>query len=229
MRGFHPFCDYLSRVAGLGAPITALPRGLAVDRRTTSLWQGIREDLCPRPEIYIEFLALAPELLADEPDGKLVLLQLLTAARSSVVLSLRPSYVFAVEEGYVIHVPWQANKTGTGLLFVPKAFADFFGFEPSWLDPDAPADPPQWRRDEFASAIEGLCRRFKDRTGYELPHQSIRFTRMALAQLYARHLEESERETITALLGHRRRETRANYLRALPEQLCTAYKSWRKS
>lgn len=228
MRGFRPFCGYLERVAELGAPITVLPRGLALDRRPTSRWQGIRTDLCPRPEVSVELLALAPSLLADEPDGHLVLVQLMSAARSSVVLALRPAYVFGVDEGFVIHVPWQANKTGTGLLFIPTPFAELFGFEASWFDPNAPADPPQWRRDELTSAIERLSRRFEKKTGHALPHRSIRFTRMALAQLYARHLNGLERETVTALLGHRRRETRANYLRALPEELNAAYINWRQ-
>lgn len=229
MRGFRPFCGYLEQVAGLGAPLTVWPRGIAVPRRTTARWQGVREDLCPCPEVSLELLALAPELLADEPDGHLVLLQLVSAARSSVVLALRPSYVVAVGEGYVIHVPWQANKSGTGLLFLPDVFAELYGFVPTWLDLTAPVDPPQWRRDELAGAIERLCRRFEARTGQAVAHRSVRFTRMALAQLYARHLQGLEREAITALLGHRRRGTRANYLRAWSDELTAAYRRWRSA
>ncbi len=227
MRGFNPFLGYLRRVAALGAPITAVPKGIAVPRRGVTRWQGIHDDLCPRAEVSLELLALAPELLADEPDGQLVLLQLVSAARASVVLSLRPSYVVAVDEGYLIHAPWQANKTGTGLLFIPRAFAALVGFDPSWLDPDAPADPPQWRRNELAGAIGRFCQHFEERTGEAVPHCSVRFTRMALAQLYARHLHGLDRETATALLGHRRRETRASYLRAWPEELVGAYRRWR--
>ncbi|MHB1503633.1 MAG: site-specific integrase [Acidimicrobiales bacterium] len=227
MRGFGPFVGYLERLRALGAPISVVPKGIALPRRGVTRWQGIREDLCPRPEQSLELLALAPELLADEPDGHLVLLQLLSAARASVVLSLRPSYVVAVDEGVVIHVPWQASKTGTGLLFVPRSFVELMGFEASWLDPHAPVDPPQWRRDELAGVIERLCRRVEDRTGAAVPHRSVRFSRTALAQLYARHLHGLDRETVTALLGHRLRQTRANYLRAWPEELMDAYRRWR--
>lgn len=229
MRGFQPFLGYIKRASELGAPVINLPRGIAVSQRSTTTWQGARDDLCPRPDIFAELLALVPELLDGEEHGHLILLQLLSGARSSVVLALKRSHLVQIPEGWLLHVPWQANKTGRGVLFIPKPFIDYFGISPDWLPETAPADPPQDRRDRLAEAINRFCRTFEDRTGHLVPRKSVRFTRSALAQMLRPHLPGLERETITALLGHRLRATRHNYLRAWKPEVDAAYTKWRTS
>ena len=225
MRGFQPFCGYLTRVAHReGAPITALPRGIAVERRNTTVWQGVREDLSQRPETTTRFLALLPELIKDEPLGHLIVLQMLSGARASVVLALKRSYIVEVPEGWLVHVPWQGNKTGRGLLFVAKPFLDYFGITREWLPEDAPVDPPQLQRDKLSKAIDQICRAFELRTGEIIPHRSSRFTRSALVQLLRPKLTGTDRETITALLNHKIRNTRHNYVRPWPEEIDEAYR-----
>jgi len=223
MRGFQPFCGYLTRVADQGAPITALPRGIAVERHSTTVWQGVREDLSPKPETTARLFALLPELIQDDPVGRLIVLQLISGARASVVLALKRSYIVDVPEGWLIHVPWQANKTGRGLLFVPRPFIDFFGITPEWLPEDAPVDPAQFQRDQLSQAIDQICRNFELRTGEVIPRRSARFTRSALVQLLRPKLTDSDRETITALLNHRIRNTRRNYVRPWPEEIAQAH------
>ena len=227
MRGFQPFLGYLKRASELGAPVIDLPKGIAVPRRSATAWQGVRDDLCPSPDIFAELLALAPELLYGEEDGCLIMLQLLSAARSSVVLALQRSHLVQVPEGWLIHVPWQANKTGRALLFIPQPFVDYYDIVPEWLPEIAPADPPQSRRDEFANAIDRFCRTFEDRTGRLVSRKSVRFTRSALAQMFRPHLTGLERETVTALLNHRLRGTRHNYLRAWKQEVDETYIHWR--
>jgi len=227
MQGFQPFVGYLESARDHGAPVVALPKPLAVERRSTKRYQGMREEICPRPEVALALLALAPELLAEEPDGRLVIVQLISGARASVVLSLRRSWVAEVPEGLLFYVPWQANKTGRGMLFIPSALVEYYGISPQWLPEKAPRDPPQYRRDELAGAIDRLCKKFEARTRIRVAHTSVRFTRAAVAQLYRRHLHGTDREAITALLGHRDRTTRANYLRAWPEELDAALGAWR--
>ena len=229
MRGFQPFLGYLKRASEFGAPVIDLPKGIAVSQRSTTTWQGVRDDLCPRPDIFAELLALAPELLDGEEDGRLILLQLLSGARSSVVLALKRSHLVQMPEGWLLHVPWQANKTGRGVLLIPKPFIDYFGISPDWLPETAPADPPQDRRDQLAEAINRFCHTFEDRTGHLVPRKSVRFTRSALAQMLRPHLTGLERETITALLNHRLRATRHNYLRAWKPEVDAAYTLWRTS
>ncbi len=226
MRGFRSFIGYLKRASELGAPVTDLPKGIAVPQRSAVTWQGVREDLCPRPEVFAELLALAPELLYGEEDGHLILLQLLSGARSSVVLSLKRSHLVQTPNGWLIHVRWQANKTGRGLLLIPQPFIDYFGVSPEWLPEIAPADPPLFRRAELTKAIDRFCRAFEDRTGHIVPRKSVRFTRSALAQMLRPHLMGLERETVTALLNHRLRGTRHNYLRAWKQEMDETYKRW---
>lgn len=227
MTGFTPFLDYLRAVAALGAPVHALPRPLPVERTAATRYQGMREDLCPEPEVALELLRLAPELLATEPDGRLIVIQMLSAARSSAVLALRRSWVVSCAEGLLLYVPWQVNKTGRGLLFIPDAFVEHYGVHASWLPVEAPRDPSILRREELARAIERLCRRFEERTGTHVAHVDSRFTRNMLAQLYRRHLRGTSREAITALLGHKARTTRVNYLRPWPGELAAARAAWR--
>ena len=155
------------------------------------------------------------------------MLQLLSAARSSVVLALQRSHLVQVPEGWLIHVPWQANKTGRALLFIPQPFVDYYDILREWLPEIAPADPPQYRRDEFANAIDRFCRTFEDRTGRLVSRKSVRFTRSALAQMFRPHLTGLERETVTALLNHRLRGTRHNYLRAWKQEVDETYIHWR--
>ncbi len=225
MQGFRPFCAYLTRVANQhGAPITALPRGIATERRGTTVWQGEREDLSPRPEIMTRLFALLPELVKNEPLGCLIVLQMVSGARASVVLALKRSYIVEVPEGWLIHVPWQANKTGRGLLFVAKAFIEFFGITREWLPERAPLDPTQLQRDELSRALDRACRAFEVRTGKAISRRSARFTRSALVQLLRPYLTGLDRETITALLNHSIRNTRRNYVRPWPEEINEAYK-----
>ncbi len=226
MAGFWPFVDYLEAARARGAPITELPRGLPVEHSSVRRYQGMCHNLCPPPEVALRLLAMAPGLLEAEEDGRLVLLQLLSGARASVVLALRRRWVVEVDEGLLFFVPAAANKTGRTLLFVPSALVDAYGVSPEWLPEEAPLDPPQWRRDELAGAIERLCHNFERETGVAVVHSSVRFTRSMLAQLYRPYLTGVEREAITALLGHKKRETRANYLRCWPEEDEAANRAW---
>lgn len=219
MTGFGPFCEYLRRSASRGAPILALPSGIAVPRSGTTTYEGIREDLCPRPEVHRLLLARAPELLEGEDDARLIILQLVTGARSSVVLGLDRSCYVVVPEGVVLHVPAAANKTGRTLLAIAQCWVDLYGITREWLPQHAPEDPPQHRRDELAAAIEQLCRRFEAETGHVIARKSARFTRSACAQLLRPHLRGLDREAMTAFLGHHSRVTRSNYWRAYPEEI----------
>ena len=227
MTGFRPFVDYLEAARQYGAPMEAIPKPIPVERRSTTRYQGVDPKLCPPPEVALRLLALAPELLEGDELRELVVLQLVSGARASVVLALRRRWVVEVGEGLLFFVPWQANKTGRGLLFVPAPFVRHYGITPEWLPEAAPLDPPQYRRDELAAAIERLCQRFEEKTGTALPHTSVRFTRSMLAQLYRCHVHGNARDAVTALLGHRRRATRANYLRTWPEEIEAAGHAWR--
>ncbi|KJE76267.1 site-specific integrase [Ferrimicrobium acidiphilum] len=225
MEGFQPFVTYLEQAQRFGASVLAFPCGLQ-GHRIQSFWQAPRDDLAPDQLTAVSILALAPKLLAGEAYGKLIILQILSCARASVVLGLRRSYVVVTREGWLIHVPWKANKTGSAVLFIAEAFLEGFGINLDWLPIDAPEEPSDASRRDFASAIERMCSRYQLMTDQRIPHQDIRFTRPMMAKLLADALTPDDFAPITAILGHSRGEMRLNYLRPNVAEAARYLGSW---
>ncbi len=217
MRGFQPFLGYLERAERQGATITTLPRGLATPRR--GAWQSAGDDRSPPPETWRTFLALLPELVADEALGRLVIIQCLAGLRANVVLALDRSCVIEEPEGLVLFLPWQVNKVGRGLGFIPRHFANLFGIEPSWFPPTAAPAPPEHARRALTACLERTYARFTERTGVPIVGTPAKLTRPALFQLMREHLTGRDREAITAHAGHTSPKMRASYLQARAEEI----------
>jgi hypothetical protein len=191
MAGFRPFLGYLERAERQGATITALPRGLAMPRR--GAWQSAGDDRSPPPETWRLFLTLLPELVADEALGRLVIIQCAAGLRANVVLALDQSCLIAEPEGLVLFLPWQANKPGRGLSFIPSHLVTLFGIERDWLPRTVVPDPPKRERLALTACFERVYARFTERTGASIAGTTAKLTRSALFQLMSEHLTGLDR------------------------------------
>ncbi len=223
MTGFVPFLAYLEAARNLGARVAAIPEGIAHSTRSEALYYPVREDLAPDPATWARWLALLPELVAGEPDGRHVILQSVTASRAYVTLGLQRDCWVPCEEGALLFARPDSNKTGRAALFLASCFVERYGIDPSWLPVEAPARPRQLRRDEFADCVRRARTRFTEMTGLEMPGRPVAFTRSAMAQALRPQLSGLAREAITALLGHRLRVTRANYWRSRRDEVTASY------
>ncbi|WP_298207833.1 hypothetical protein [Ferrimicrobium sp.] len=230
MKGFEPFRQYLERAGSLGASITALPDGIKGTYKRLELYKGVRDDLSPRPEVFRQFLGALPTVLRDmdEKFGRLLILQCVTGARSSVVLGLDRTCWIPDVDGVILHVRSGSNKTGRSALFLARAWIELFDITPDWLPASARENPSDRQRQEFRSFIESACAKFERLSGCTLVRKSARFTRSAYVQLLRADLKGVEREVITACLGHRSRLTRANYVRARADEVQASYERWEK-
>ena len=228
MRGFQPFISYLKRVNARGACVTSFPHGIASRYSRHQLYKGVREDLSPRPNVFRDLLAALPKLLAgeDEQLSRLAILQFVTAARASVVLGLDRTCWIDNVDGVLLHVRSASNKTGRSALFLAASWIELFNITREWLPETANDNPPNWLRDDLNNLIDRICVKFEKRTGLLVPRKSARFTRSAHVQLLRSNLRGSDREAISALLGHGVRFTRSNYWRAWPEEVEAAYALW---
>jgi hypothetical protein len=229
MKGWDEFLRYLERAIQFGAQVWELPKGIASEKRRRSNYQGVRPDICPHPEIYRQFLALAPSLAAGEDLGYQALVQCVSAARQSAVLTIERSCVIPEKEGLVLHVRVPGNKKGRASLFIASCWLKLYEIELDWFPETATANPSERDRQRLAGTIERMCRAFTDATGMIIPHRNAGFTRPAYMQMIRPHLYRLDREAATAQLGQKLRTSRASYFRPYEEDVRAAHgPNWRK-
>ncbi len=229
MRGWEEFLRYLDRATGLGAQVWDRPKGIASERRRRSKYQGVRPDICPRPELYREFLALAPSLAAGEDLGHQALVQCVSAARQSAVLTIDQSCVIPEKEGLVLHVRVPGNKKGRATLFVASCWVDLYEIHLDWFPRSVTGNPTERDRQRLADTLKRMCRGFSQATGIAIPHRNAGFTRPAYMQMIRPHLGGLDREAATAQLGQKLRTSRGSYFRPYEEDVRSAHgPNWRK-
>lgn len=229
MRGWEELLRYLERAASFGAQICVLPKGIASERRHRPKYQGVRPDICPRPEVYRQFLALAPSLAAGEDFGHQALVQCVSAARQSAVLTIDQSCVIPEKEGLVLHVRAPGNKRGRATLFVASCWVELYEIDLSWFPPSAAGNPTERDRQRLAETLERMCRAFTQETGIAIPHRNAGFTRPAYMQMIRPHLGGLDREAATAQLGQKLRTSRGSYFRPYEDDIVVAHgPNWRK-